>query len=177
MKHEREVWVDDVKVVACLLVVLGHFFQGMVKASILADGPLNGWFQMTIYTFHVPLFFVCSGYLYQRYGLVDSPRSWFHTLQKKALALGVPYVTFTSVTLAMKSLAGDAANTQESGVLQTLLLRPAAPYWYLYTLFFIFVVTPTADGTVSAITMLSISVALRLVFLIGGGVAVYAVRG
>ena len=33
----REKWVDDVKVIACILVVLGHFFQSMVKASIMPE--------------------------------------------------------------------------------------------------------------------------------------------
>ncbi len=28
----REKWVDNVKVVACILVVLGHFFQSMTLA-------------------------------------------------------------------------------------------------------------------------------------------------
>ena len=32
----REKWVDDVKVIACILVVLGHFFQSMTKANIQA---------------------------------------------------------------------------------------------------------------------------------------------
>ena len=30
----REKWIDDVKVIACILVVPGHFFQSMT----LADG-------------------------------------------------------------------------------------------------------------------------------------------
>lgn len=29
MEKNREVWVDDVKVIACVLVVLGHFFQNL----------------------------------------------------------------------------------------------------------------------------------------------------
>ena len=60
----REKWVDDVKVIACILVVLGHFFQSMVKASIMPDSDLYEWFITTIYDFHVPLFFIYSGYLY-----------------------------------------------------------------------------------------------------------------
>lgn len=64
----REKWVDDVKVIACILVVLGHFFQSMTKANILPENNLYGWFNTTIYYFHVPLFFICSGYLYQKYG-------------------------------------------------------------------------------------------------------------
>ena len=36
----REKWVDDVKVIACILVVLGHFFQSMTKANILPESDL-----------------------------------------------------------------------------------------------------------------------------------------
>ena len=37
----REKWVDDVKVIACILVVLGHFFQSMTKANILPENDLR----------------------------------------------------------------------------------------------------------------------------------------
>lgn len=67
-RYEQEKkWVDDVKVIACILVVLGHFFQSMTKANILPANDLYKWFNTTIYYFHVPLFFMCSGYLYQKY--------------------------------------------------------------------------------------------------------------
>lgn len=39
----REKWVDDVKVIACILVVLGHFFQSMTKANILPENDLYKW--------------------------------------------------------------------------------------------------------------------------------------
>jgi hypothetical protein len=55
---KREVWVDNVKIIACILVVLGHFFQSMTKALILPETDLYMWFNQTIYYFHVPLFFV-----------------------------------------------------------------------------------------------------------------------
>lgn len=61
----REKWVDDVKVIACVLVVLGHFYQSMTKASILPENYLYEWFETTIYYFHVPLFFICSGEVQQ----------------------------------------------------------------------------------------------------------------
>lgn len=44
----REKWVDDVKVIACILVVLGHFFQSMTKSNIL---PENGLYQCSIRQF------------------------------------------------------------------------------------------------------------------------------
>lgn len=48
--RKREVWVDDVKVIACILVVLGHFFHSMTKAGIVPAGNLYEWFNTTIIT-------------------------------------------------------------------------------------------------------------------------------
>ena len=78
----REKWVDDVKVIACILVVVGHFFMSMVQSGILPDTNLHEWFITTIYYFHVPLFFICSGYLYQKYSKVDSVESWYRNVAK-----------------------------------------------------------------------------------------------
>lgn len=65
MEEKRDYWVDNLKELACILVVLGHFFQSMVKSGIIEDSFLYQWFNTTIYYFHIPLFFICSGYLYQ----------------------------------------------------------------------------------------------------------------
>lgn len=106
----REKWVDDVKVIACILVVLGHFFQSMTKANILPENNLYGWFNTTIYYFHVPLFFICSGYLYQKYSKVNSVDGWCKNVAKKALALGVPYLTFSTATWLLKTMFADSVN-------------------------------------------------------------------
>ena len=98
----REKCVDDIKVIACILVVLGHFFQSMTKASIMPENDLYKWFNTTIYYFHVPLFFICSGYLYQKYSKVSDFTNWKKNVTKKALAFGVPYVTFTTATWILK---------------------------------------------------------------------------
>ena len=103
----REKWVDDVKVIACILVVLGHFFQSMTKANILPENDLYKWFNTTIYYFHVPLFFICSGYLYQKYSKVKGFKSWKKNMAKKALALGVPYVTFSTATWVLKTVFSE----------------------------------------------------------------------
>lgn len=94
MPRAREAWPDAVKTFACIMVVLGHFTQSMVKSGFLPANNLYAWFQMTVYTFHVPLFFICSGYLYQRFTHVDSLSSWSLNVRKKALTLGVPYIFF-----------------------------------------------------------------------------------
>ena len=171
----REKWVDDVKVIACILVVLGHFFQSMTKANILPENNLYGWFNTTIYYFHVPLFFICSGYLYQKYGKVNSVGSWCKNVAKKALALGVPYVSFSTATWVLKKVFSSSVNDQIGGLGDTLFFHPTAPYWYLYALFFIFLVTLTFSSVKAAAVGLIVALAAKVLILTGGEYSVYAV--
>lgn len=171
----REKWVDDVKVIACILVVLGHFFQSMTKVNILPANDLYKWFNTTIYYFHVPLFFICSGYLYQKYSKVNDFTSWKKNVTKKALALGVPYVTFTTATWVLKTVFSDSVNKQADSLLGTLVLNPSAPYWYLYALFFIFLITPTFTSLKVTVAGLLVATAAKWLVLTGGGTGLYAV--
>ena len=171
----REKWVDDVKVIACILVVLGHFFQSMTKANILPENDLYKWFNTTIYYFHVPLFFICSGYLYQKHSKVNSVGSWCKNVTKKALTLGVPYATFTTATWVLKKLFSSSVNDQIGDLGDTLFLHPTSPYWYLYALFFIFLVTPTFSSVKAAAVGIIISLSAKLLISTGIGYEIYAV--
>lgn len=170
----REKWVDDVKVIACILVVLGHFFQSMTKANILPENNLYGWFNTTIYYFHVPLFFICSGYLYQKYSKVNSVDGWCKNVAKKALALGVPYLTFSTATWLLKTMFADSVNKQADSLFSTLVVNPSAPYWYLYALFFIFLITPTFSSVKATAVGLIVALAAKVLILTGGS-SIYAV--
>lgn len=166
---KRETWPDAVIIIACVLVAVGHFTQSMITSGFIAGGALSGWFLMTIYSFHVPLFFICSGYLYQRYSRVTSIGEWWLNIRKKALVLGIPYFFFTLVTLALKAIAREDVNSIGGGPVETLLFHPTSPYWFLYTLFFVFLVVPTAVGQRSMLGILFAGLSLKIVSLIGGG--------
>lgn len=166
-KKNREVWIDNVKVIACVLVVLGHFFQSMTKAEILPSSDLYEWFNQTIYCFHVPLFFICSGYLYQKYSKVDSFFTWKTNVLKKFLALGIPYFIFSAITWILKSVFSNSVNDEIGGLFETLFIHPTSPYWYLYCLFFIFLITPTFMNKKVAYIGLFIALALKVVTLVG----------
>lgn len=171
MSSKREVWIDYIKVFACILVVLGHFFQSMVKASILPDNSLYQWFVTTIYYFHVPLFFICSGYLYQKYSCVDSVGAWKNNVIKKAIALGIPYFVFSFATWLLKTVFSSSVNNQIGSLGETLFVHPTSPYWFLYILFLIFVITPTVKTLTGMAVLSGIAIAgkgLR----IGGGTAI-----
>lgn len=168
IEKKRDYWVDNVKVVACILVASGHFFQSMVKAKIIPDNSLFQWFNTTIYYFHVPLFFICSGYLYQKYSNVKNLNSWIGNVVKKGLALGVPYFTFSIVTWVLKTIYSGTVNQQIGGLAETLFLHPISPYWYLYCLFFIFLITPTFVSKKTNMIGLIIAVAMKFVSFVGG---------
>ena len=115
----------------------------MVAANILDSTALYEWFISSIYTFHVQLFFICSGYLYQKTTKVNTIKSWGKNTIKKFLALGIPYFTFSIITWGLKSVFSGSVNQQVDGLYQSLFLNPIAPYWYLYCLFLLFLITPT----------------------------------
>lgn len=174
----KEPWIDIVKWAACMLVLLGHFFQSMEKSGIMEVTKGYQWFEHTIYLFHVPLFFICSGYLYQRNSQVTTRQEWKDNVLRKLINLGVPYVAFSLASYLMKELFQGSVNEENSiSLLKTLLFEPMSPYWYLYILFFLFLITPTFKSGKQAGAALALSAFIYLfhqnemvkeVYFIGG---------
>lgn len=54
-------------------------------------------------------------------------------------------------TWLLKTVFADSVNKQADGLFTTLAVNPSAPYWYLYALFFIFLVTPTFSSVKVAV--------------------------
>lgn len=165
---QREIWVDNVKAIACILVALGHFFQSMTKSNVLPANGLYQWFNQTIYYFHVPLFFICSGYLYQKLSVVNDVHSWGRNVLKKAINLGIPYFVFSFATWLLKTVFAGSVNSEIGGLFDTFFLHPASPYWYLYALFFLFLITPTFRNKSMAVGSLIIAVAFKALGIFGG---------
>ena len=138
-------WIDDTKLLACVLVVLGHFAQSMVRAKIVPGTAFYTVCNNALYTFHVPLFFICSAYLYRRFTTFHTGRDYARHVGKKALALGVPYFTFAGANYVLKLLFPSGVNiTEERNLLTYFFLNPPAPFWYLPVLFLLFVLIPPA---------------------------------
>lgn len=175
MEKQREYWVDDVKILACVLVVLGHFFQSMVKSGIISDSLIFEWFNATLYYFHVPLFFICSGYLFQKYSSVRSFNEWKASVGKKLVALGVPYFVFSLLTWFLKVVFSSTVNDQVDGLAVVLFFKPLSPYWYLYTLFFIFFISFTVANKRELYLIMSIAMLIKVLNILGIYTGVYAI--
>ncbi len=57
------VWLDYARVTGIGLVVFGHALQ---RFPILEDSKELRWFWDYIYMFHMPLFFIVSGFLFKQ---------------------------------------------------------------------------------------------------------------
>lgn len=174
MQRQRDGFIDIIKIYACFLVVAGHFFQSMLSSDIISASDFIRWFDKTIYYYHVPLFFICSGYLFQKYSKVASFVQWRSNALKKAIAFGVPYFVFSSVTWVMKSLFSSSVNSEAGGYFDSLFLEPLSPYWYLYALFFVFLITPTFASKKHAVVFLAFAFVLKIISFFATEINVYA---
>ena len=164
--HVRTAWVDAVKLFACFLVVFGHLYMSMASSGLLdGNSPCYQLPIQTIYSFHVPLFFVCSGFLYQVNKAGATPKSHIRSIKRKALALGVPYVAFSSLTLLLKNLFSSEVNNQATPFVHTLLFEPIAPYWYLYTLFLLFCLIPRMGKVREIIGLFVATLVIKLIYV------------
>lgn len=170
---KREKWIDDIKIFACILVVIGHFLQSMMKSGVYSENGIVDWFLKTIYYFHVPLFFICSGYLYQTTVCFNRFKDWGKNIVKKLLSLGVPFVLFSTATWVLKTIFSNSVNDEISSLYDVLFLHPISPYWYLYTLFFLFVFIPVINK--KNYYLFGIALVMKLVNIFLGDLDIYLI--
>ena len=146
MDTARETWVDAAKGLAIFLVVVFHGCQGLVRAGLWPVGGIWAGSNEAVYCFHVQLLFLCSGYLWQRYGWRGGRRGHGRAALGKVWRLGVPYVAFAAAFWALKVVCGPSVNHLAGPLWRDLVLAPAAPFWYLPALVLLFALLPVAKG-------------------------------
>lgn len=140
-------WINQSKGIAIILVVLGHTILGFQSANMFVE--YNNFFDyinFTIYSFHMPLFFIISGYTYFKFEKVKSNYEYKLLLRKKGLDLLIPYFIFCSIQILIKSIISGSTNNSVS--IKDIILLPIVPqeqFWFLYTLFFIITIVTFID--------------------------------
>ncbi len=130
----RDVSLDVAKGVGIILVVIGHAWRGLESAGMIGDPRLFGLVDRLIYNFHMPLFFLLSGITFQDWVL---RRPLGEAAISRVTRLLWPLVLWTYLFTAARLAAGDAANSQITG-LQSLYFFPLPPrdhFWFLWALF------------------------------------------
>jgi len=142
---ERIKWIDFVKGITILLVVIGHVNLGMLLSGRFSDQ--DGFLTLInelIYSVHMPLFFMISGLFY--YNRSTTARQLGKSIINKLISLGIPYLVFSAVMWGMKFVMGShirvAAGWDD---LLLIFTHPIDHLWFLYSLFLIFLVAEVLD--------------------------------
>lgn len=129
---------DIAKGIAIVLVVYGHCLRGLVAGGAIEPPMALLASDYAIYTFHMPLFFVISGYFLDRSGKKDFRTVW----RGRIRTVAYPYFLWSLVhggLLYAVSGSGMANNDMPLSRLLQIGWNPISPYWFLYALFFAYV--------------------------------------
>lgn len=125
--EKRNLYIDTIKGVAIILVVIGHCIQFGSGADILESGF---FFKDTlfkfIYSFHMPLFMLVSGYLYAN----TTKRNTIQILKRKSKSILLPLIIWQTINICINFLLG-----QEYSI-NILFLSYFHAFWFLRALFF-----------------------------------------
>lgn len=142
---ERNVLVDRLKGYACFLVLFGHVIMGIRLAGVSIP-PFVWGMETFIWSFHVALFLFLSGVVYQLTGEWRGKNSKWRFVLHKLYNLGVPYIAFSALYVAINGLVGGANTGFALSDLLNIWKAPIAQYWFLYALFFLFCIWTALSG-------------------------------
>lgn len=137
-------WVLIAKGIGIILVVIGHFYPD--------DSP-EYWtiLRNSIYTFHMPLFFILSGFLY-RY----TKYSYSTLVRIKIKRLLYPFISVAIIFFIIKYPAGMLFHLEyplEPASIYALFIDPVNSYkpllWFVHALFLMFLVYPLLRSIVN----------------------------
>lgn len=135
----RNLWVDYAKAIGIFLVVYGHVAIGIHKAGLPIEEDFFQIVNSVIYSFHMPLFFFLSGvFFYDSY----TRRGALGLTFNKVDSILYPYVIWSilqgTIEVVMSGYTNGGLTFAE---VFSFAWYPRAQFWFLYTLFVIFVIS------------------------------------
>ncbi|MCQ2080789.1 MAG: acyltransferase family protein [Lachnospiraceae bacterium] len=153
----RYLWLDNLKGFTIVLVVMGHCLTGIEQYNSMLY--LVRW----IYSFHMPLFFVLSGFSYSI--LCKKGDYTKHLLNIVLIYLMQSYVYIVFNIFAQKYIATNTIVNWTDCL--WIIIYPVAHFWYLHVLIILYIF----DALISKITkrryiVLIVSIAILMLSLV-----------
>ena len=129
--------LDLMKGIGIILVYLGHSFnlKGLENLSLFS------YIHSTIYSFHMPLFFLISGFLLSNVKIISGGWTYYHNKIKRLL---IPYFFINLVDFIPRTLFPSLVNSKFGGIKEVLFYGTKIS-WFIYTLFIIFMIFPILE--------------------------------
>lgn len=129
--QDRITWVDIAKGLGIWLVVVGHTGRGLDASGLPDPSGFLALVDQAIYAFHMPFFFLLSGITFA----LRPPAHIQPDLTTRLWRAFYALVIWTYVFLAMRALAGSAANSGNGfHDLLSFPLPSVEHFWFLWAL-------------------------------------------
>lgn len=129
-------WLDECKGMTIILVVLGHVISGYMNSGLYINEQriLTTIFNI-IYSFHMALFFILSGYLFY-----VAYRKKIFNAKVQVIDLVFIYFIF-SIFFGFMKLGASNITITSIGLIDILRIpiQPIGEFWYLYTLIWFYI--------------------------------------
>lgn len=130
--QKRDVYPDVIKGIAIILVLLGHSIQFGSGAEYLTEQMyFDNWLFKLIYSFHMPLFMLVSGYFFantiKKYKTIE-------ILKSKVQQLGVPILVWSMLPFAASVLKAMLTNSFGVNVILGYFEIAIQNLWFLWAL-------------------------------------------
>lgn len=160
-------YIDAMKGFAILLVVLGHIGIGYYNADVYPQNwKLFYSIYNLIYSFHMPLFFSLSGYVFYTAYFDKNNKPSTARIYSRIENLAAVYFIFGISMGLVKVFAGKLANEETSFLdVALIVIKPLAPYWYLYVLILLYLIF--AQPFINKIGRIKIAVMVTLAIICG----------
>jgi fucose 4-O-acetylase-like acetyltransferase len=164
-EKQRLIWIDIAKSLAIILVVLGHVWRGLEEGALINDSNTFMTLDHAIYYFHMPVFFMISGYLFA----MTYARSWGSTLKKQLIFIIWPYILWSAVIVTMKVVLSSSVNSESSfSQLLSIHYQPVSIFWFLYALLVFQVVTKIMPNKLALLGLASAGVIAHYLYPVEG---------
>ena len=141
-KSNRIKWIDALKGFAVILVVVSHVAERYYKFNLVPSStPVFRMIYNIIYSFHMPLFMIISGFLFQLSYMTPTwekkrSRYWKHWIN-----LAIVYTGFSIILWGVKRILSDDL-LHPVKMMDSILIwvKPIGHMWYLYVLLLIYLI-------------------------------------
>lgn len=139
---QRVRWIDAIKGFAIILVVLGHVAERYYKYDLYPNYTVVfQWIYNVIYSFHMPLFMIISGYLFYYSYMIPSWKQKYHRFWTHWINLTIVYTAYVFIIGIVKlSFSTDLLHPIIGYDLLLIWIKPIGHMWYLYSLLLMYLI-------------------------------------
>lgn len=127
------------KGIGIILVILGHSFS-FSGFDIIENTKLNTYIFRTIYSFHMPMFFMIAGFLINN-NKEHLIKDFYLSKIKRLL---IPYIFINIVDAIPRHLFSELVNNKSNSI-ERIIFYSGAATWFIYTLFILFLIFPVIE--------------------------------